>query len=163
MIAEQMSPDQGIDIPPELQEAYDRVVLAGMKIMFSEKGNKLVVDQLKAEGPLGQKIGKGVASLVLMVFKISNETVPLEVLIPAGIKLVSEAADFVSKVTEQPVPEPEMGVAMETLIMTLLEKFGVDPAQMEQMLNQFDDTAVDQQLAGGAPAPAEQPMPGGVA
>ncbi len=31
-----------IQMPPELQEAYDRVVIAGMKVMFSKESHKLI-------------------------------------------------------------------------------------------------------------------------
>lgn len=179
MIADQMAqapaaPDDtsdGINVPPELQEAYERVVLAGMKIMFSEKGNKLVMDQLDEEGPIADKLGKGVAGLLLQLYKMSNQSLPLEVIIPAGIKLIGEAADFAMRASDQEISKADIAKAMEILIMVLLQKFGVDPEQFDAMLNQFDDTAVDQQMPdqqmaapeqmpAAAPAPAAPPAQG---
>lgn len=159
--ADQTDTSDGINVPPELQEAYERVVLAGMKIMFSEKGNKLVMDQLDEEGPIADKLGKGVAGLLLMLYKQSNQSLPLEVVIPAGVKLVGEAADFAMRASDQEITKADIGKAMEIMIMVLLQKFGVDPEQFDAMLNQFDDTAVDQQMPGAAQEqmPAQAPAP----
>jgi hypothetical protein len=37
---------ENIKMPPELQEAYERVVIAGMKVMFSKESHKLMLDEL---------------------------------------------------------------------------------------------------------------------
>ena len=39
-----------IQLPPELQDAYTRVVAAGMKILFSKQTHKMMLDQLQAPG-----------------------------------------------------------------------------------------------------------------
>ena len=39
-----------MNIPPELQNAYERVVVAGMKVMFSKETNKYVLKALESEG-----------------------------------------------------------------------------------------------------------------
>jgi hypothetical protein len=43
---------ENIKMPPKLQNAYDRIVLAGMKIMFSEKTNQMVMKQMQGQGPV---------------------------------------------------------------------------------------------------------------
>jgi hypothetical protein len=152
LIAEQLQPeelntqnvDQTIQVPEELQEAYERVVLAGLKVLFSEETSSLVMQQLEGSGPIDQRIGKGVAGLLLLLFKESNESLPAEVLIPAGIKLTVEAADFVTKATDEQVSQDQLGKAIETMIEEVLKKFGTS---VEKLFTQFDQSAVDQEVA----------------
>ena len=130
---------KNIKMPPELQEAYERVVIAGMKVMFSKESHKLMLDELQKEGPVGQKLGMGIAGLMLLLFKESNQTMPPQVIIPAGINLLSRAADFIRKSEIEKITNADIGEAMEVMISTILQKFGVGPEQMEQMLNQYSN------------------------
>lgn len=134
---------KNIKVPPELQEAYERVVIAGMKVMFSKESHQFMLKEIQGQGPVAQKLGMGVAGLVLLLFKESNETIPPEVIIPAGVELIMQAVDFVRQTEMGEITNKDIGDAMEIMIQTVLEKFGVNPAQMEQMLNQYDNTNVD--------------------
>jgi hypothetical protein len=137
---------KNIDVPPELQEAYERVVIAGMKVMFSEKTHKLMLDELQKEGPLGQKLGMGIAGLLMLLIKQSNNTIPLEVVIPAGVNLITRAADFIRKTEIEKITNADIGDAMEVMISTVLQKFGVEPEQMNQMLNQYSDENIPTEM-----------------
>lgn len=154
MIKENMSRPEGdeltlenvkknMEIPPELQEAYERVVVAGMKVMFSKESHKFMLKEMQGQGPVAQRLGQGIAGLMLLLFKESNETMPPEVIIPAGIELLMQAVDFVRKTDMGEVSNKDIGDATEIMIQMILEKFGVDPQRMEQMLNQYDNTNVD--------------------
>ena len=137
---------KNINMPPELQEAYERVVIAGMKVMFSKESHKLMLDELQKEGPLGQKLGMGIAGLMLMLFKESNETIPPAVIIPAGINLITRAADFIRKSKLEKITNADIGDAMEVMITTILQKFGVGPEQMAQMLNQYSNENIPAEM-----------------
>ena len=137
---------KNINMPPELQEAYERVVIAGMKVMFSKESHKLMLDELQKEGPLGQKLGMGIAGLMLLLIKESNGTIPPEVIIPAGINLLTRAADFIRKSKIEKITNADIGDAMEIMISTILQKFGVEPEQMAQMLNQYSDENIPAEM-----------------
>jgi hypothetical protein len=118
------------DVPVNFQEAFSKVVQAGMKVMFSEETHDLMIEQLNAEGDLGQKAGESIAGLMLMLFKKSNETMPLEVIMPAGTYLLAEAGDFIEKVTKEELTPDILADAMQTMLETIATKFGVDPAKL---------------------------------
>jgi len=137
---------ENIKMPPELQEAYERVVIAGMKVMFSKESHKLMLDELQKEGPVGQKLGMGIAGLMLLLVKQSNGTIPPEVIIPAGVNLLSRAADFIRKSKIEKITNANIGDAMEVMISTILQKFGVGPEQMAEMLNQYSDENIPAEM-----------------
>jgi len=168
MIAESMgelSSDkiaEGIKMPPELQEAYERVVIAGMKVMFSKESHKFFIEQLQAEGQMAEKLGKGVAGLLVYLYKESNNTIPSEVMIPAGIRLLTKAADFINQSGSAKVTNQEIGDAMELMISTILQQAGVSPEQMEEMFAQYDDQNIQDPNAQpvAQPAPPQPMQPG---
>ena len=133
------SVEENIKMPPELQEAYERVVIAGMKVMFSKESHKFMLKELQREGPMDQRLGKGIAGLMLLLVKESNNTIPPEVIIPAGMKLMMEAVDFMRETGLGEPTNAEIGSGMQIMISTILEKFGVAPDKMEQMLNQYSN------------------------
>lgn len=137
---------KNIKMPPELQEAYERVVIAGMKLMFSKESHKLMLDELRKEGPLGQKLGMGIAGLMLLLIKESNGTIPPEVIIPAGINLITRAADFIRKSKLEKITNADIGDAMEVMITTILQKFGVEPEKLAQMLDQFSNENIPAEM-----------------
>jgi len=132
-----------IKMPPELQEAYDRVVIAGMKVMFSDESHKMMLQFMDEEGPADEKLGKGIAGLMLILFKESNETIPPQVIIPAAVQLLMRAADFAKKSGMGEISNKDIAGGIELMIAIILEKFGVDPSQFKQMLDQYDETAVN--------------------
>lgn len=153
IIEQNMAPAQGQAIspeaikentkmPPELQNAYERVVLAGMKIMFSEKTNQLVMKQMQGEGPVSERLGIGIAGLMATLFKESNKTMPPAVIIPAGVYLLAQAADFLKQSRIENIDDKAIGDAMQIFVETTIKMFGGDTDKVYSILNGFSDQNV---------------------
>jgi len=121
------------DIPSNYQEAFAKVIQAGMKVMFSEETHGLMLKELEQEGDLSERIGNAVAGLMLLLFMQSNKTMPQEVIIPAGIYLLGQGAHFLEEVTGEEVTPDITANAMQIMIDVLLEKFGSDPKRVMQV------------------------------
>jgi hypothetical protein len=133
---------ENIKMPPKLQSAYDRVVLAGMKIMFSEKTNKVVMKQMQGPGPLSERLGMGIAGLMATLFKESNKTIPPAVIIPAGVYLLAQAADFLKKTQIENIDDKAIGVAMQIFVEITIKMFGGDAEKVYGILNGFSNQNV---------------------
>jgi hypothetical protein len=133
---------KNINMPPELQEAYERVVIAGMKVMFSKESHRAMLAEIQRGGPVAERLGKGISGLVLMLFQESNKTMPPEVIIPAGMELLMRAVDFLKDSGLEKVNNKDVGDAMEIMITTILKTFGIGPEQMQQMLNQASNETI---------------------
>ena len=156
-----VTPDQvrkDMKLPPELQQAYERVVVAGMKMMFSKETNKYMLNQLDAPGSMAEKLGSGVAELMLMLFMQSNKTMPPQVIIPAGTELVVQAADFINQAGLAEVTNRDVGDGIQVMMAIILKQFGIDPAKLMRNIDQFDPSQVPN-ILGQQQAPAA-PMPG---
>jgi hypothetical protein len=53
------------------------------------------------------------------------------------------AADFAKKSGMEDITNEDVAGGIELMIAIILEKFGVDPSQFKQMLDQYDETAVN--------------------
>lgn len=127
-----------IKMPPELQEAYERVVLAGMKIVFNEKTENILMTQINGPGDTGEKLGKGIAGLMLLLFQESNKTIPPAVIIPAGVDLLVQTAEFLKKGNLVEVAPDDVGQGIEVMVSVLLEKFGGNVQKLTELLNSYE-------------------------
>ena len=110
----------------------DRIVLAGKKVMFSKQSHKMFLEQLDGPGTTAQKLGQGVAGLMGLLWQESRQSLPPQLLIPAGMVLVSVAADFMRK-GGMDVSDEDIAGGIEALVTALLQVAGVDPDKVAEM------------------------------
>lgn len=151
---------EGIQIPDEFKQAYERVVAAGMKVMFSKNTNKAAIDSIQSgEGPLAQRLGMAIAALLGMIVKESNGTVPPQVLIPAGVELLAQAADFLRKSGLEKINNQVIGDSMDVMITAVLQAGKLDVQKIAGFIEQRAGQG-GAAPRGGAPAAGAQPMMG---
>lgn len=144
---EAISEEISSSMPKEFQEAFSRVVKAGMKVIFSEETHDDIIQMLNQnEGDIGQVLGEQIAGLMSLLYKKSNQTMPPEVIIPAGTYLLAQAADFLEKVTKEEIGPEIIAEAMQVMIDALMTGFGIDPKQFSQV----SDQALSQHNQGAA-------------
>lgn len=131
-------------LDPRQRTQVDRIVTAGLKVMFSKESHQLMLKQLDGPQPIAQKIGEGVAGLVSLLFQESNRSIPPNLLIPVGTILCAHAALWIRK-TGQTVTDQDIGNAIEVMTSAVLNAVGVDP---DRLVNH---------AASAQPAPKEQP------
>jgi len=110
----------------------DKIVLAGKKTMFSESSHKMFLEQLDGPGTVAQKLGQGVAGLMGLLWQESKQSLPPQLLIPAGMVLVAVAADFLRQ-GGMDVTDEDVAGGIEALVTALLQAGGVDPEKMAEI------------------------------
>ncbi len=140
---------QQMQIPDEFKEAYERVVAAGMTIMFSDKTSKdaLAIIQ-NGQGPVAQRLGQAIAGMLGMLFKESNNTLPPQILLPAGVELLIQAADFLRRSGLEQIDNKVIGDAMDVMVTSILQAAGMSVDKMVGFVDQ----------RSGQAAPQPQPM-----
>lgn len=118
------------NVPPKMREAYDKVVSAGMKIMFDKKTHHLMQEQMQGEGPVDDRLAEGVAALMGMMLKNSKGAFPEHLIIPAGIELMLHAADFAAQAGGERIDGNTMGSAIQKFIFNLFSGAGVKPEML---------------------------------
>jgi len=144
------------NVPPPMREAYDKVVTAGMKIMFDKSTHHLLLEQMQAEGEVSDKLAEGVAALMAMMLKNTKGAFPQQLIIPAGIELMLHAADFIAQGGGETVTAEDMGAAVQKFVFKLFEGTGVKPDALMASVGHIQKL----QDQGQDGAPAANPEPG---
>ena len=120
----------GMKIPPQFQEMYTRVVIAGMKVMFSDQSHHLMEQELKHPGTIAEKLGRGIAGLMLLLYKHSNKTMPPQIMIPVGMELMMHAVDYYRQTDKITITDQDIGEATQTMVALLMHSAGVNPKKV---------------------------------
>ena len=122
-----------MQIPANMQDGYERIVLAAKKVMYSPQMKPQMMELLRGPGTVGEKIGKGVVALMAILYSQSNNTLPPQLIIPAATEMVAEAGDFLRKAGMK-VSDDDVAEGMATMIEEILSRAGVSPEQIPQLL-----------------------------
>lgn len=127
---------EGIQVPPELGENFERFVLACKKVIYADAFKEDLMTQFTEEqDPVGELIAESAMFGVVTVFNESKGSFPGELMIPVGIFLVADVAEYVEQAGLAPVENEDIGKAMEHyigLVMNFVESQQGGGAQQTQ-------------------------------
>lgn len=148
-------------VDPQLQNAFQRIVAAGLKIMYSPQTRQLLQNQMRQHGEPTEIAGEGVAKLIAIAYKESRGTMPMKAAIPAAQVLLCEALDFMAKAGMIEITNDTIAESTKSMIAYLLQIFGFT----QQKIQQFMQKGMQYQPPSpGAPndVKAAQPAAGGI-
>lgn len=157
-----------MDIAPELQAAYDKIVKAGLKMMFDPSMRRDTMDFINQSGGEPAKLAEGVMAVVVSLHEQSNGTLPPNLIIPSAVELMVHAAG-VAKEGGMDITNELLAEAIAETVQQTLVKFGANPQAMQEMISGMDsgESAPGQQALQAPQAPPMQapidPMQQGVA
>jgi hypothetical protein len=140
-------------VPPEQADAVQRIVAAGMKLMYSPAMREELQAEVTREGPAPQKMAQGVVGLLLTMDKQSKGGLPVAAIFPAAIELLGEAAEILTA-ANQPVTQEDYNEAVRMTIVLIAQALGAkDPQQVMDGLAQ----GMPPEQAGAPPEGGEVP------
>ena len=141
-------PDVSGAVPPEMKDAVDRVVAAGMKVMYSPEMQQERQQAVQSQDPMPKKLAENVTGLMLTLDQRTKGGIPVQALFPAAMMLLSEAAELLTE-AGQTVSDEDYKEAARMLFVLIGKKLGGTDEQIMQ--------AAQQALPAGGEAPAEEP------
>jgi len=91
----------------------ERVVAAGMKLLFSKETHNKFFDAIRPNVPLEDELGAGAFHVMMILYKESNGTMPPYAFIPAGTILLAKACEFIAKTKMFPITDKTFYDALE--------------------------------------------------
>lgn len=144
-------------VKPDQQDAYQRIVTAGKKVMFSKEMNAQLLAGLNDAQDRIKTTVDGVIGIVGLLFKQSRNTMPPAPMVLAGQTLLLEALDFLEQAQMVQVTPETLGTATQIYLNTMMPKIGLTPERMQGVLSQTQGVMQDPQKA----AHIKQQMGGG--
>lgn len=139
-----VKPDMARFVPDKLRDAFERVVAAGMKVMYSPQAAQEVMAEVRAPGPAVQKLASSTAGLVVMLHRQAKPGIPGAVIFPAAVALMYEAAQLLEAAGE-PVTQEQFNEAAILMNAELGKALGVSDEEImqgaEQALSQGAEAA----------------------
>jgi hypothetical protein len=122
-------------MPPKMADAYQRVLTAGKKMMYAKETAEaihgLILDD---QVPMKNKLGEGVANLLVMMDNQGNGTIPKDVLIPVGVSLLFEAADYMFECGIE-VTEQDLSDGMEIMVYAVYKAYNIPEEQVDKVID----------------------------
>jgi hypothetical protein len=154
---QEQQPTDPTAVTPEEQQAYEQVVLAGVKMLTDDATHQGILQMLQqgADVP-AEAIAKVTTMIVLQIDEQSGNNVPEAVILPAAGEILENVAEFASKMFE--VNQQIIDQATDIMVMDLAQEYGVEAGDVEEMMAMFSEEEINeaktargvQQPAGGA-------------
>lgn len=110
---------------PSQQQQLQRIVTAGMKVMFSPQTRAMMQKIVQTPGNVAQKVATSVAGLLGILMKESGNAMPKQLLIPAGVLLIAHAAEFLDR-AQMVMTDQDVGTAIQQMTTIVLAQFKMD-------------------------------------
>lgn len=126
--------EQGIQakVDPAKMNDFQRIVTAGLKIMYDPKTHPLMVRQLSKQGDPADIAGDGAASLVALIYKESKHTMPIKEGVLASQIWLCEGLDFMAQSGKIQITNDLVARATKSLMAHILQLFKIDPRRVNQ-------------------------------
>jgi hypothetical protein len=118
-------------VPAKFKTSFDRVVLAGQKLMYSDETHSMMRSQLDAPNPPEINVGEGIAKLMGILWKEGKGTIQMEAFIPAALILLCEGMDFAEKAGKMQVTPDTLAAATKELMSSLMQILGITPEKIQ--------------------------------
>lgn len=121
---------------PAEQASYDKVVLAGLKVLYSEQTHAGIVQMLeRGKDSPAKALADVAATLILQLDRKSGGKIPEMVILPAAAELLEEAGQLAAAAKIFPVDEAVLSEAMQRMIVDLAEQYGVEPQDVKALMD----------------------------
>lgn len=132
-------------VPPADKEAYDKIVLAGMKVMFEDKQMHAQLLQGLQQSPEVKTVVDGIIGIIGLLFQQSRNSMPVGPMILAGQSLMMEALDFMEEAGMIEATPDLLAEATQLYIETILPKIGMTPEKMKAVMGKAQGLLSDPQ------------------
>lgn len=141
-------------VPPAQMKAFEKIVAAGVKVMFAESMHKLILQQFQSADNPADAAGEGTAKLMGILISQSKGTMPMEAGLPASDVILLEVLDMLEELGKLKVDKDTLAEAAQSKASALMQLFGITPQKLDEMMAK----AKPQEQQQAQPEPAQQPQ-----
>ena len=138
MQGEQEPETKGNAPSPQSQEAYDRVVAAGMKVLYEDPTHAKIMQMLKAgsDSP-EQTLAQVVVLIVSQLDAKAGGKIPRNVIIPAASELIALVAELAQKAGFFQVDDKMIQRALAIAMKQFMQKYGGGKQNVQAMMQRM--------------------------
>lgn len=134
-------------LSPSDMQAYQRVVLAGLKVMFDPSTHNLMLKSLQTSKDPATAIGVSISALVQGLYRESKNSMPINIAMMAAITLMAHEMDYMEKTMGLQVSADLIANASQATLLHTMERFGISKQKMLAAMQQAHTLAQNPQVA----------------
>lgn len=123
-------------IKPALKPAFDKVVHAGLTIMYSPKLQNEMKKNLASTTDFADAAGKGSSRLISNLYMQSKKTLPLDTVVPACMIFAFEYLDLAERAGRVEVTADLISKATQSVADNVLPMFGMTQDKVQSLIQQ---------------------------
>lgn len=154
--------EQGIQskVPQELQAGFEKVIHAGLTIIYSPKLSQQLTARLAASTDPVREAGEGAARLISNLYQQSGKKLPVALVVPAAMVFAFEYLDLVAKAGKAEITPELIASATQAVADAVLPLMGITKDKLAQLIAQSKQGGAQAPAAGAPTAPVPAPSAG---
>jgi hypothetical protein len=120
---------------PRLAPVIEKAVKAGEQVMYAPQARQQLIAAL-GDGSDPESIGAGIAKVLAVMYHKTNNTMPMQVGVPAATILLLEALQFIEDAGKAQVTPEMLAECTKAMGSAVLQMFGVTPDKLQTMFAQ---------------------------
>jgi hypothetical protein len=132
-------------VKPADRNAFERISLAGMKVMFDKKMHQTLMQGLSESPDKINTVAEGIVGILSLLYKESRNTMTVTPMITAGMALLLQALAFMEDAGMLQVDAAALEQATQHYVETLLPKLGITPEKMAAIMAKGQEATNDPQ------------------
>jgi hypothetical protein len=146
-------PDISQFVPPDLTDAVQRTVAAGMKLMYSPDMRDEMQAGIQSQDPIPKRIADNTLGLLLTLDGKTQGGIPAGAIFPVGVELAGECAEVLDN-AGQAVSQADFNDSLLALYAMMGKKLGATDDQLMQSAQQ----SVGEPMTGDPATPPAPPQ-----
>jgi len=138
---------EGDAASPDEQMAYEKIVIAALKVVYDETTHNKIMQALQQGGTPDAALATTTASIMTELDQKSGGKVPEVVILPAAMEVLDILGELADTAGLFAVDVKVMTSAAQQLILKLMQEYGVDPAGVQDFIGKMDPTKVQAMVA----------------
>ena len=125
---------------PGMRKTYAKMLKIGKDLLYAPETAEAVQGLILDDSlPMENKLGEGVANLVIMMDNKANGTIPKDMLIPVGVSLLFEAVDYMYECGIE-VTEEELSDGLEMMVYAVYQGYNIPAEEVDAMIGKLADS-----------------------
>lgn len=150
--------EQGIQskVPQDQQAGLEKVVHAGLTIIYSPKLSQQLTARLAASTNPAKEAGEGAARLISNLYQQSGKKMPVALVVPAAMIFAFEYLDLVAKAGKAEITPEIIANATQAVADAVLPLMGITKDKLAQLIAKSQQGGAQPPVA---PVPPAAPVP----
>lgn len=129
------------------QAAYEKVVMAAMKVIYSDESHQKIMQMIQGGSRPDQALADVTTAIMLELDKQSGGKIPEVVIMPASMEVLGMLGELAEKAGLFDGNENTLTAAAQQVVLKLLEEYGADPGDIQAVIGRLDPSKVKELVA----------------